>query len=68
MDESTLHDRLRRIKHRQYLILLLLFGLCFFVLGRLIGFWIAGLLGGAFALVVIAAFVVSRRRNRTEPQ
>lgn len=64
MDEAALQDRLRRIEHRQYLMLVLLVIPYLLGIAELIGVWIAGVLYAALGLVVFATVVVSRRRNR----
>jgi hypothetical protein len=65
MDESTLQTRLDRIERRQYLVIALLVVPYCYWLATKIGFWTAGVLSVALALVGFAALVVSRRRNRT---
>ena len=65
MDESPLQTRLDRIERRQSVVLALLAVPYLYWFATRIGFWTAGALYAALALVGIAALIVSRRRNRT---
>jgi membrane protein YdbS with pleckstrin-like domain len=64
MDESALQARLDRIERRQYLILALLVVPYLYWFGTVVGFWVAGAVYIAVALVAVVAVFVSRRRRR----
>ena len=65
MDEPTLQERLRQIKHRQYLILILLIIPYLFVIADYIGYAVAGVLYTLLGIIGFGIIVVYQRRNRT---
>ena len=64
MDESALQNRLSRIERRQRLTLVLLVVPYLIGIAYLIGVWVAGALYTVVGLLLFAAVVVSRRRDR----
>lgn len=64
MDDAALQEQLRRIKHRQYLILLLLGVPYLYLVAEYMGFALAGVVYAVIGILSFGAFVVYRRRNR----
>jgi len=66
MDDSSLQARLSRIERRQRLLLAALVAPNYVAVGELLGYWTAGLLTAAVAVLALVALVaVSRRRDDT---
>lgn len=65
MDDAALQKQVRRIKHRQYLILLLLVIPYLYIVAEYIGFALAGVVYAVVGVFIIGVIVAYRRRNRT---
>jgi len=65
MGEQTLQTRLDRIERLLYLVLVLAAGPYVFGVAEVVGYWTAGVVGAALAVVAFAAVASSRRRDRS---
>lgn len=66
MDDTALHERLRRIEHRQYLVLLLVGAPYLYIVADRVGFAVSGVLYVVGGVLVFGFVVASRRRNRDD--
>lgn len=64
MDDAALQEQLRRIEHRQYLILCLLGVPYLYIVAEYIGFALAGVVYVGVGVLGFGALVAYRRRNR----
>ncbi|MFW5896367.1 MAG: hypothetical protein ACOCUA_03185 [archaeon] len=65
MDEPALHEQLRQIKHRQYLIVILLVIPYLVIIAEYIGYAIAGVLYTLIGVIGFSILTVYRRGTRT---
>ena len=67
MNDAALQERLAAIERRQYAILALLGGIYVYGTAELVDYWVAGALGAAALVVVLAGVVLSGRSGETDP-